>query len=60
MKLYRYYTVNSLECMHVCLVVDESDTYLWHIAFYIVWLSESRVHNIMGRTSPSIVPVIKN
>lgn len=60
MKLDRYFVLNLLEYTYVCLAAEESDTYLWYIAFYIVWFSESRVHNIMGRTSPSIVLVIKN
>lgn len=60
MKLYQYCALNLLEYMYVSLFADKSDTYLWYIAFYIVWLSESCVHDIMGRTSPSIVPVIKN
>lgn len=46
--------------MYVYLLAEEFDTYLWYVAFYIVWLSESRVHDIMRRTAPCIIPVIKN
>lgn len=54
MKLW---ALNPLEYVYVSLFAD---TYLWCVAFHVVRLPEPRVRDVMGRTSPSVVPVIKN
>lgn len=46
--------------MCLSLFADASGSYLWCVALHIVWLPEPRVCDVMGRASPSIVPVIKD
>lgn len=47
---------------HVCvsLFAGTPGTYLWCVALNVVRLPEPRVCDVMGRTSPSIVPVVKD
>lgn len=51
------------KCIGTCVLslpAGTCGTYLWGVAFYVVGLPEPCVRDVMGRTSPSIVPVIKD
>lgn len=56
----KIWALNPLEEVRVGLFAGKSGTHLWCVAFHIVGLPEPRVCDIMGRTPPSVVPVIKD
>lgn len=57
MKLW---ALNPLEYVCVSLSAGTSGTHLWCVALHVVGLPEPGVCDVMGRASPSIVPVIKD
>lgn len=54
------WALKALEHVCVSLSAGTPGTYLWCVALYVVRLPEPRVCDVMGRTSPSVVPVVKD